>query len=140
MGTFQVYFPWPPSGLFGPGNCTLQVIWDGHNTPGYFSGPPSGLFGLGNSSSTLRVIWAVHAPSGLYGTIRGATLRVIWAWQFYFYPPGYLGCTPSGLYGTLRVIWAGHPLTLLTKMAYARIILGSGASASQYNRTLPASI
>ena len=71
MGTFQVSFPGPPSGLFGPGNCTLRVIWDGHNTPGYFSGPPSGLFGPGNSTSTLRVIWDVHPL--------GCTLRVIWA-------------------------------------------------------------
>ena len=81
MGTFQVYFPRPPSGLFGPGNCTLRVIWDGHNTPGYFSGQPYGLFGPGNSTSTLQVILDVHPL--------GCTLRVIRAGLMH--PPGYCG-------------------------------------------------
>ena len=95
----------PPSGLFGPGYCTV----------------PSGLFGLGT-------LWVVFQPSHPPGP-----LRVIWAWLLYL--PGYLGwapclrviwglakfsavsralgraTAPSGLFYSraLRVIWAGHP-------------------------------
>ena len=134
MGTFQVYFPGPPSGLFGPGNCTLRVIWDGHNTPGYFSGPHSGLFGPGNSTSTLRVIWDVHPL--------GCTLRVIWAGH-----PLTLQAILTELLcprhdHPIRVIWGlttlwanapsrlfgpGYPLAWII----CRVILGSAASASQ---------
>ena len=109
MGTFQVYFPWPPSGLFGPGNCTLQVIWDGHNTQGYFSGHPPGYLGLA----------ILLLPSRLFGLY---TLRVV--------PSGLFGLgtlSPSGLFWpsycalgmtTLRVIWG---LTTLWANAPSRL-------------------
>ena len=140
MGTFQVYFPWPPSGLFGLAIIpSPRVIWDGHNTPGYFSGRPSGLFGPGNSTSTLRVIWDVDPL--------GCTLRVIWAGHpltlqailtellcpRHDHPMCIWGLTTLWTNAPSRLSGSGYPLTWII----CRVILGSAASASQLYLDLP---